>query len=654
MNILTDTGLLAFWNKIKQLVLGNRPYEPTEFSGKGYKVLEKNIQTVDGVKKNILTAVMLNQSNTIYEIRYDFDLDGETIEIQEGCTLKFDGGSLKNGKLVGKDTIIESLYCQIFDIDIALKGTWNIDSLYSEWFGASHKEDIDDSVAIQKAIDVLEDISVDKLTLLPYNYYISSPLKVSSTKLFTFKAEQKGSLRAISPMEAMITCKDGDTGYIKTKFKNLGLCGSKTYGSSERNADNGFYFPNGFIYSEIIGVDIANCKKAINISNSWSARYINNNMIYCGSGIEIKTYVRNSIFMGNKFRLLDDYGLSLSICSASNIIGNDFDNIGAGIILRGGCAGINIKCNDFEAAALNKQKIKSSEGTEIAESYACIFVTGNPTQSGGGIYTGVAYPSKAVSISNNLFLSNNNKATDKENVCSIYACSLEESEICNNISRENKERNFILTSLCNDSLIKNTNISNNTIDASCKKIGYNYDSKQVGWWRKTFQLCYSFDNDVPNGIINLSRRSFPSNRIITGKVYKNLPVFKVPSTTFASIGDIFKDEEIVEYEGLIVEIFTYFSLDEGKSYTPISFVMPIKSGENINFQSDVLYTYPICRFALSAPITENVILSHGKTSERPVLNYMNSNVVFFDDDLGKFILWKVTKWVNIDGSDLSS
>lgn len=32
---------------------------------------------------------MLNQSNTIYEIRYDFDLNGETIEMQEGCTLKF-------------------------------------------------------------------------------------------------------------------------------------------------------------------------------------------------------------------------------------------------------------------------------------------------------------------------------------------------------------------------------------------------------------------------------------------------------------------------------------------------------------------------------------------------------------------------------------
>lgn len=44
-----------------------------------------------------ITPVMMNQANTIYEIRYDFYLDGETIEMKEGCTLKFCGGSLKNG-----------------------------------------------------------------------------------------------------------------------------------------------------------------------------------------------------------------------------------------------------------------------------------------------------------------------------------------------------------------------------------------------------------------------------------------------------------------------------------------------------------------------------------------------------------------------------
>lgn len=49
--------------------------------------------------RNILTPAMINQSNTIYEIRYDFDLDGESIEMPEGTVLKFEGGILRNGKI---------------------------------------------------------------------------------------------------------------------------------------------------------------------------------------------------------------------------------------------------------------------------------------------------------------------------------------------------------------------------------------------------------------------------------------------------------------------------------------------------------------------------------------------------------------------------
>ena len=67
--------------------------------------------------RNLITAVMLNQSNCIYEIRYDFDLDGKTLEVPENCTLKFEGGSLNNGTIkfismidiVGKKGIKDNL-----------------------------------------------------------------------------------------------------------------------------------------------------------------------------------------------------------------------------------------------------------------------------------------------------------------------------------------------------------------------------------------------------------------------------------------------------------------------------------------------------------------------------------------------------------------
>lgn len=59
----------------------------------------------DSTKKelrNILTQNMINQPNTIYEIRYDFDLYGEAVELPGGCTLKFEGGSLNNGSILNK------------------------------------------------------------------------------------------------------------------------------------------------------------------------------------------------------------------------------------------------------------------------------------------------------------------------------------------------------------------------------------------------------------------------------------------------------------------------------------------------------------------------------------------------------------------------
>lgn len=67
-------------------------------------VLKKNI--VNG--KNILTQEMVSKSNTIYEIRYDFDLNGQEITIPEGCVLDFQGGSINNGTIIGNNTILNA------------------------------------------------------------------------------------------------------------------------------------------------------------------------------------------------------------------------------------------------------------------------------------------------------------------------------------------------------------------------------------------------------------------------------------------------------------------------------------------------------------------------------------------------------------------
>lgn len=92
--------------------------------GMGYKILRLP-------KNGILTQEMINESNTIYEIRYNFDLNGEEITIPNNCTLKFEGGSISNGTLQLVSTIIEGV--PSFSL-LTLVGT-SSSIIIPEWFG---------------------------------------------------------------------------------------------------------------------------------------------------------------------------------------------------------------------------------------------------------------------------------------------------------------------------------------------------------------------------------------------------------------------------------------------------------------------------------------------------------------------------------------
>lgn len=81
----------------------DRLYEPNEYSGKGYKILRKNIVEIDSEIShnpiNYLYQDLLSQPNIIYEIRYDFDLNNQTITIPDNSVLYFNGGSINNGTI---------------------------------------------------------------------------------------------------------------------------------------------------------------------------------------------------------------------------------------------------------------------------------------------------------------------------------------------------------------------------------------------------------------------------------------------------------------------------------------------------------------------------------------------------------------------------
>lgn len=140
----------------------DREYNPLLDNSKGYKILRRN--WIGG--KNVLTQDMINNVNTIYEIRYDFDLNGQEITIPEGCVLDFKGGSLSNGTIIGDNTNITADAIKIFN-NINIKGTYNCKARV-EWFS---NEDFQKTLDSFKYIILLpnKEYTINKTIVFPYN-----------------------------------------------------------------------------------------------------------------------------------------------------------------------------------------------------------------------------------------------------------------------------------------------------------------------------------------------------------------------------------------------------------------------------------------------------------------------------------------------------
>ena len=73
--------------------------------------------------RNILISSMINQSNTIYEIRYDFDLNGKAITIPNNCILYFTSGKFYNGNINMNDTIVSILSKEVLS-EVNIRGNY--------------------------------------------------------------------------------------------------------------------------------------------------------------------------------------------------------------------------------------------------------------------------------------------------------------------------------------------------------------------------------------------------------------------------------------------------------------------------------------------------------------------------------------------------
>lgn len=127
--------------------------------------------------RNLLTAVMLSEANTVYEIRYNFDLGGETIAMKDGCTLKFCGGTLKNGTINCSNTIVDSKPINIF-YNVTLQGSI-IGDVVINWF--NHSSDCVKSMYnLSCAIKIVGRYTIDKPLVVKTGFNIYGELMYKS------------------------------------------------------------------------------------------------------------------------------------------------------------------------------------------------------------------------------------------------------------------------------------------------------------------------------------------------------------------------------------------------------------------------------------------------------------------------------------------
>ena len=95
---------------------------PTNTNGLGYKILRTDSSF----------ASQVSDQNTIYEIRYDFDINGATVNLPAGSVLNFVGGSIGNGTIVCDNA--QFIGKVLFKDGCALSGTIVNTIIYSNWF----------------------------------------------------------------------------------------------------------------------------------------------------------------------------------------------------------------------------------------------------------------------------------------------------------------------------------------------------------------------------------------------------------------------------------------------------------------------------------------------------------------------------------------
>ena len=127
-DLTVDNSMLKFADKNGALM---------QFGGKSRVFLRKTIEN----GQNVLSQQMIEASNTIYILQYDYTLNDQTVELGSGSTIIFYGGSIDHGTLNYSKGNIIPMCDKLFgnDLRVITNEPVNI-----AWYGKKSDDSIDD------------------------------------------------------------------------------------------------------------------------------------------------------------------------------------------------------------------------------------------------------------------------------------------------------------------------------------------------------------------------------------------------------------------------------------------------------------------------------------------------------------------------------
>ena len=664
-------------NGKQKLKFADRNYEPLNASGKGYKILRKNIQIIDGVRKNILTQDMINEPNTVYEIRYDFDLNEGSITFKEGCVLKFNGGSLANGTVIGNNTLIKALLRRIFS-RIKISGDWDVPNIYSCWFDFCEDTDID-NIRNFTNLSALCNENMNNVIIEGLDIYISEQLYINSfvvkknTNIFlnskirllpnksinrtcvfyinnVENVSIKGNGSIIGNVESHTnTSEEFSFGIYLVGAKNVEINGisiidfwgdgidiQALYSDYENSTVTGHCY-NIIIDNVLID---SNRRNGISIEGAFHVTVKNSSIINTGrkngtlpmAGIDVEpwyskehvedVHIENNIFNNNKecdfFISTDEKNLDSEIVKTIKIVNNTLEsmklNHSVDVIVRSNEISSRFDVNSAKNLYIVSNDISGS-----------IYIEANASLN-NKIRNNIITAKKTITIICSLLDSNKIEAEGKIELFNILNSN---STIVNNVIKQhyNTDAEGIVLESVNSIWSNNEIITDSSI--YIKHRGYNefvqntFKSYTSGVSRAFIYVESSHNNNLEADCLIKNTRKFANRK--TYEDYSADAVIKAFNDEY--VGDLIlgdtKDRPLLK------------SYNKGFQYYDLSLKRPIWWNGTIWVDES------------GNPADSK---KQGTTSERP--SSVQIGYIYKDTTLNKLIIWNGTEWTNMDGTDL--